>query len=166
MTTQSQNFRLSKPTFYTLDLFVYDIDVFTYKRISPDLSFESNQRPANFLILTPRCAVWLRCVMHTAEFDSTVCSTLRSQSHWASGHCFPQLNFAFLLHLLSSMFFFNFLVNLHVFSGSGSFTSASFSPSITIRMDTIGHGGSSIDAVPGSNIIFGCRFRHISATRN
>ena len=46
------------------------IDEFTHERISPYCPFKSNQRQAKTLILTPRCAVWLRGVMHSAEIDS------------------------------------------------------------------------------------------------
>ena len=58
-TPWSQNFRLSKPPFYTSNIFFHDtvdvFDVFTHKRISPDLSFKSNQRPENISILTLQC---------------------------------------------------------------------------------------------------------------
>ena len=61
LNNSTQNFRLSKATFCTSNLFFHDtVEVFTPTRISPDCPFKSNQRPAKFLILTPRCAVWPR----------------------------------------------------------------------------------------------------------
>ena len=36
--------------------------------------------------LTPRCAVWLRCVMHTAELDSAVGCTPQSLTPWWQAH--------------------------------------------------------------------------------
>ena len=74
------------------------IDVFTIKRISPDCPFKSNQRLPKISILTPRCAVWLRGVMHTAESDSAEWCTPRSLTprcdaqrgvFW--GSCYPWL---------------------------------------------------------------------------
>ena len=48
------------------------------ERISPHCPSKSNKRPANFLILTLRCAVWLCSVMHTAELDSAVWCTVHT----------------------------------------------------------------------------------------
>ena len=47
-------------------------DVFTPKMISPNCPFKNNQRLTKISILILRCAVPLRCLMQTAELDSTV----------------------------------------------------------------------------------------------
>ena len=52
---------------FILKISSFMIDVFTRKRISNDCPFKSNQRPENFSILTPHCAVWLRSMMYIAE---------------------------------------------------------------------------------------------------
>ena len=53
---------------------------------SPDCPFKSNQRQSKILILTPKCAVWLCGVMHTAELDSTEGCTLWSLSPRCASH--------------------------------------------------------------------------------
>ena len=58
-----------------LKLYSLIMDVFTHKRISPDCSLKSNQRPEKFSILTPRCAFGLRGVHDTAEFLKNVKET-------------------------------------------------------------------------------------------
>ena len=65
-TPQSQNFRLCKSKFFLFKFFL-SWYVFTPKRISPDCPFKSNQRLSKVSILTPRCAFWLCCMMHTSE---------------------------------------------------------------------------------------------------
>ena len=68
-------------------IFSFMIDVFTHKRISPDCPFKSNQRPAKCSILTLRCAVWLRGVMHTIDLDSAAWCTLPSlTTQWDAHH--------------------------------------------------------------------------------
>ena len=49
---------------------------------------KSNQRLSNILILTARCAVWLRGMMHTAELDSAVwCTPWRFLRNWVTWLC-------------------------------------------------------------------------------
>ena len=62
------------------------LDAFTPKRISPNCPFKSYQRLSQILILTPRCAVWLRGVMHTTQLDSEVWCTPRSLTTWCAAH--------------------------------------------------------------------------------
>ena len=62
------------------------MDVFTPKRISRDCPFKSNQRLTNISILTPRCAIWLRRVMHTEELDSAEGCTLQSLTPQWNAH--------------------------------------------------------------------------------
>ena len=62
------------------------LDAFTPKRISPNCPFKSYQRLSQILILTLRCAVWLRGVRHTAQLDSEVWCTPRSLTPWCAAH--------------------------------------------------------------------------------
>ena len=57
------------------------------KRIFPECPFTSNQKRAQFSILTPRCAVWLRSVMHTTEITSAVRCTPLILIPWYDIHC-------------------------------------------------------------------------------
>ena len=54
--------------------------------ISPDCLFKSIQRLSKISILTPRCAFWLRGVMHTTELDSAVWCTPGSLTPWWDAH--------------------------------------------------------------------------------
>ena len=76
MTPQSQNFRLSKSKICSSNLFFHNSCVHPYKDFFC-LSLERQPEISKILILTPRCAVWLRNVMHTTEFDSAVWCTLQ-----------------------------------------------------------------------------------------
>ena len=58
------------------------INVFTPKRISPDCLFKSNHRKVKNSILFPRCAIYLRSMLHTAEIISAVCCTPLRSSLW------------------------------------------------------------------------------------
>ena len=63
------------------------IDVFTPKTISPDYLFKSNHRQVKNSILFPRCAIYLRGMLHTAEIVSVVCCTpLRSSPRYDAHH--------------------------------------------------------------------------------
>ena len=55
------------------------IDVFTPKKISPDRLCKSNHRQVKNSILFPRCAIYLRGMLHTAEIISAMCCTYSAE---------------------------------------------------------------------------------------
>ena len=75
---RSTNFLSKSKNF--LQIFSFMIDVFTPKRISPDCLFKSNHRQVKISILIPRCAIYLRGMLHTAEIISAVGCTPRKSS--------------------------------------------------------------------------------------
>ena len=89
-----------------LQIFSFMINVFPPKRISPDGPFKRNQRFKKISLLTLRCGVWLRRVMHTVELDLAVGCTPQSQTllkiEYVRFSCFRNCN-TFLLRCFEKL---------------------------------------------------------------
>ena len=60
------------------------IDVFTPKRISPDCLFKRNHRQVKISILIPRCAIYLRSMLHADIISAVGCAPQRSSPRYAA----------------------------------------------------------------------------------
>ena len=75
MTPQSQNFSLSEPPLFRIQIYWPMTAVFTNKNILSDYPFQNNQRQPKCFILTPQCNAH-RCVcvcVCECVFNSVVC---------------------------------------------------------------------------------------------
>ena len=73
----SQNFRLSNFPHFTLKIYSPMMDVFTHKRILPDCSFKSNQRPVfGYLVF-----ILTLCILYSVPYSLTP----RSLTMWWYG---------------------------------------------------------------------------------